>query len=225
MTAFDEAWDIAKEFFFEPESSMMNERESSGGLKMYESIMGRHEAPIVNALRESSTPSSRYLPPKYFEEGKHIPLVLPRTRLMEQHPTLGVAPVNVDNYALEGPLGLNHYVGVNLSAVNKPGRTENQMIDDIITTLAHEYGHAVLDDELMRIYYDQALEAKNYDEADRAYKNHAVAHEIGAHTLQHPGGHDDERTARFQFLSHPTSKLSKTPWKFPRASYGIPINR
>ena len=47
MTVFDQAWDIAKEFFFEPESSMMNERESSGGLKMYESIMGRHEAPIV----------------------------------------------------------------------------------------------------------------------------------------------------------------------------------
>jgi hypothetical protein len=221
MTVFDQAWDIAKEFFFEPESSRMNERESGNRFKMYESIMGRHEAPIVNALRESSNPSSRYLPPKYFEEGKHIPLVLPRTRLMEQHPTLGVAPVNVDNYALEGPLGLNHYVGVNLSAVNQPGRTENQMIDDITSTLAHEYGHAVLDDELMRILYDQWY----FDDADRAYKNHAVAHEIGAHTLQHPGGHDDERTARFQFLSHPTSKLSKTPWKFPRASYGIPINR
>ena len=35
MTVFDQAWDIAKEFFFEPESSLMNERELSNGWKAY----------------------------------------------------------------------------------------------------------------------------------------------------------------------------------------------
>lgn len=216
MTAFDEAWDFAKDFYFDPENSRLNEKELTGGMKSFKSVLGSYERPLVNARRKNHDPSSRYLLPKNFKPGKHIPVVLPRTHTMEYAPDLGTAPVSVDNYTLAGPEGLNHYLGVNLSAVNMPGRTEEQMIDEIINALVHEHGHAAIDNDLTREYYEKALKAKNYRDAEKAYHQYVGAHEFGAYNLQNPGGSSAEAMARFNTVLHPNWKLANS-FKVPKA--------
>lgn len=221
--AFEQAWeDVAKDFYFDPETAKFNIKDHGIGTS-FSSVMGRYEAPQVNALRDTIDPSapwslspSKWLPPETFEPGKHIPVVLPRTHVMERHSEMGGAPIDVDNYYYGGPEGLNHYLGVNLSAINMPGRTEEQMIDDIINGLVHEHGHAAIDNDLTREYYLNALEAKNYEEAEQRYKQHVGAHEFGAYNLQYPGGEDAERLARWDLISHPNWKLANSH-KIPRA--------
>lgn len=211
MTAFDQAWDIAKDFFFDRGVGRFDEEDLGGGMKRFKSILGRYERPLVNAMRNNYDPSSRYMKPEFFTPGKHVPVVLPRTHTMEYHDPLGYAPISVDNFALAGPEGLNHYVGVNLSGINQPGRTEEQMIEDIASALLHEHGHAAIDNEMTRIYFDEAMRARSAEEAQRAHDKFAAGHEFGAYTLQNPGGEDAERSARFDLISHPNWRAAQTP--------------
>ena len=212
MTIFDRAWGITKDFFFDREAGRFDEEDvGTKGMKKFKSILGRYERPLVNAKRNNHDPSSRYVQPEFFTPGKHIPAILPRTHTMEYHDPLGYAPVRVDNFHLAGLEGLNHYVGVNLSGVNQPGRTEEQMIDDIIDVLLHEHGHAAIDNEMVREYYEEAVRAKSAEEAQRAHDKFVAGHEFGAYTLQNPGGADAEASARFGLITHPNWRQAQTP--------------
>ena len=114
--AFEQAWeDVAKDFYFDPETAKFNIKDHGIGTS-FSSVMGRYEAPQVNALRDTIDPSAPWS----------------LSHVMERHSEMGGAPIDVDNYYYGGPEGLNHYLGVNLSAINMPGRTEEQMIDDVI---------------------------------------------------------------------------------------------
>lgn len=220
MTAFDQAWGLLKDFFFEPESARFDEKEvGDKGMKMFRQLMGRFEAPSVNALRESADPSSTWLPPKTFEGGKHHPVILPRTHVMEIDPNYGAVPINVDDYShFGGKRGLPHYVGVNLSAFGPimGERTEQEKIDDIIGALVHEHGHAAIDDEMMRTLFENMQKVRTQEEAQQAYNQIMGAHEFGAYTLQNPGGEDAERRARWEIMSHPNWKLANS-FKMPKA--------
>lgn len=211
MTAFDTTWDLLKDFYFSPENTKMNVKtRDDGSIMSFADRLGEMQPPMLDADYFRSFERGGFMPvPSPFVEGKHQPVILPRNVLMEYDPEQkGFAPKRIDSMRMrnkyQGDEGLPHYVGINLSAM----RQGEDDLPTILETLAHEHGHAAIDDELMQVLYDRMREATSYEDAERAYHQHAGAHEIGAYNLQNPGGEDAARSARFSTILHPNYKLT-----------------
>lgn len=220
MSAFDEAWDIIKDFYFDTDNTMRDvQRRDDGSILSFRDTLGNMQSPIVEGDYMSRIKHGSNFKPvaSPFVEGKHQPVILPRNVLIEHDPEQGgFAPKRIDSMRLRemyrGHEGLPHYVGVNLSAM----RQGEDDLPTILETLAHEHAHAAIDDELMQVLYDRMREATSYDEAERAYHQYAGAHEIGAYNLQNPGGEDAARSARFSTILHPNYKLTNRGKSPPR---------
>ncbi len=77
--------------------------------------------------------------------------------------------------------------------IHQPER-ENEMIQAIIRTLAHEYGHQATGSPMIR-------------DDDNKYVG---AHEIAAHTLENPGGLEEHERATKNLLSQePTARMPR----------------
>ena len=212
MTAFDTTWDLLKDFYFSPEKTKQNiKRRDDGSIFSFSDRLGEMQPPVVDSdyLSRISRGSNFKPIPSPFVEGKHQPVILPRNVVMEHNPEEGgFAPKRIDSIRMRnmygGHEGLPHYVGVNLSAM----RQGEDDLETILETLAHEHGHAAIDDELMQVLYDRMREATSYEDAERAYHQHVGAHEVGAYNLQNPGGEDAARSARFDTILHPNYHLT-----------------
>jgi len=212
MSAFDTAWALLKDFYFDTERTGMNmKRRDDGSIISFADNLGEMKSPIIDGdIMASINRGSKYkpvLPP--FVEGKHQPVILPRNVVMEHDPEAGgFAPRRIDSIRsrnmYRGHEGLPHYVGVNLSGM----RQGEEDLPTILETLAHEHGHAAIDDELMQHLYDRMSEATSYEDAERAYHQYAGAHEVGAYNLQNPGGEDAARKTRFSLMTHPNYHLT-----------------
>ena len=200
---FDFAWSIVKDFYFDP--SKISHRDLGGGVKLTTATAGVSHPPVIDYdyMRRVNRGSGFMPPMAPFVEGKHQPVNLPRNVVMEANEDGGIAPRRIDSHMMReryrGHEGLPHYVGVNLSAMH--GGEDD--IPFIAESLAHEHGHAAIDDELMQVLYDEWKEANSAEEAQRAYDRHKARHEVGAYNLQFPGGEDAARAVRFALMTHP----------------------
>lgn len=220
MTAFESAWDLVKDFYFDPTTQEVLSTRADGSILSFRDTLGNMQPPIIEGeYIDRIKHGSNYKLTKYpFVEGKHQPVILPRNVLMEHSEKEGgFAPRRIDSMRLRemyrGHEGLPHYLGVNLSAM----RQGEDDLDTILETLAHEHAHAAIDDELMQVLYDRMLEAQSYEDAEKAYQQHVGAHEIGAYALQNPGGLEDSLRARLQTILHPNYKLANRGKNPPRA--------
>lgn len=238
MTAFDTAWDLVKDFFFQPEETMKTiSTRDDGSVLSFSDKMGEMKAPMIGEIMENiadnierrrkGLPESYFEPPKHpFVEGKHRPAMIPRTVVMERDER-GFYPRSIDTERSRrrygGQEGLPHFVGVNLSAM-RGGEDDTK---EILDTLFHEHSHAAIDDELMQALYDDIHRATSQEEAQNAYMRYLGAHEYGAYQLQNPGGSREAARARFQTAVHPNWKLAnpKPPRFFGVINYDGGTNK
>ena len=187
MNPFDTAWDLVKDFFFAPEETMQTiSTRDDGSVAEFADLMGRMRPPLIEGdsyknirenqeRREKGLPENRFKPPGYpFVEGKHQPVIIPRTVLFDENVDpyegpIGHYPRHISSHygkkQFRGDEGLPHFLGVNLSAM----RGGEDDLGDILTALIHEHGHAAIDDELMSILYDSLFASNSKEEADLAY--------------------------------------------------------
>ena len=230
MTAFDQAWELLKEFYFDPERAQFNEKyHDDGKIKQFSSALGTFHGPALDPNRLRVANDGQGMEPHNFRtvpslvpveeqpgspwvEGKHQPVMLPRNVLMEHHGRNTFAPMGVDRRTMQflgGENGLPHYAGVNLSSFQG-----EEDLESIVTSLIHEHGHAAIDNELMTVLWDKMIDAQSQEDAQDAYMQYAGQHEYGAYNLQNPGGEDAQRAARFGLITHPNWHGGT---KFPKA--------
>lgn len=227
MTVFDQAWNVAKDFYFDP--SAITDVIEDGKLRQRRSTMGETLLPTLNYPKyQSNKRNARYglnwdMP---IDEMKNMrPLNLPRSVVyINEDGKTGIEQIASDTDV--GPY-TPHYVGANLSAfrdmdgLRDAGLAgddyfdEDRVIEGIASTLLHEYGHALIDDELMRDFLERVPDTPK-DKQQELMDRYAAHHEVGAYNLQFPGGLDDHNNARFSTIVHPNWSKWKGKGKIPR---------
>jgi hypothetical protein len=169
--------------------------------------------------RESIDPSSTWhKPPAHLEKVR--PMMLPRTSVWETNIAPGTKPTHPltarhkfgvhDNRT--SPINLPHIAAMNLSGASPPGlRSKNpekhneafgRLSEDIGRSAAHETGHALIDDELMNEYEGFIREGRMTPK--ESFDQQMQAHEIGAYSLESPGGWVNEMVAESKAKRHPS---------------------
>ena len=231
MTAFNKAWQLVKlDYYFQPGTE--REEMMPSGLRAVHREGGAYWPPQLNMRRESGDPSSTWhKPPAQLEKVR--PMMLPRTMVWETNIAPGTKelwPLTArHNFADHGrvdhrkpPLNLPHRVAMNLSGAAPPGlgsrrpKMHNEaferLTEDIGRSAAHETGHALIDDELMNEYERFNREGKMTPR--ESYDRQMQAHEIGAYSLESPGGWVNEMMAAGKAKRHP----SWVGGNFPRSN-------
>ena len=227
MTAFDRAWDVLKDFYFNP-----NEPNQAGIARMT-----RGGVQTERGKQTAGGANTRYLDHEDFLQGRgqrrsggaHTALDgtwNPANRKREPNPFIGqelkrmpvrqagqtdfTAGVNLSSVqSRKSTLGMfgsikeqneafNRFVYGGGEGANENARFNEFAEDGAAGTLAHEYGHGLMNDELSETH-----ESGFWGNAADARAKLDRAHEIGAYSLQTPGGPSDELVAQRRVQQHP----------------------
>ena len=167
MTAFDTAWDLAKDFFLAPPFGMY-------GLYEPEDIGEWTTFGDESFLRYVKSKAGLEEPQGFHEDPYPIRDWMPTPTEPFRRGGSLIRPMN-------RPKGT---VGVNLAGVYQDeGMDEKKLIERLASIMMHEDAHAATMEEI-----DNAMLSDGGD-------SHPFAHEIAAHHLQYPGGKDQEDRA------------------------------
>lgn len=205
MTAFDTTWDLLKDFVFAP-NMFSDERHGVSGYQI-RGFTDQQVKPIYQigappSMQGSTTPyldaaeaerldiaeagnQETYYGNPYRIGGSRIrPISSPQTEYLDEYVAVNL-PANIDpeDYGLH-----------DVDDMSLPPDVENRIINNIISTLNHEWGHQATGLPMIR---------------DDGNKDR-VAHEIAAYTLENPGGQDAHDIATRGLLhQEPTAKMPK----------------
>ena len=167
MTAFDQAWDFAKDFFFAPPSVMYG---------MYETPGHPHNFLDDESFLRYAKSRAGLGEPQGFNENRKRNWMPTPTEPFQRGGSL-IRPMN-------RPKGT---VGVNLAGVYQDeGMDEKKLIERLASIMMHEDAHAATHQEINDAMLSDGGEPN---------RRTRFAHEIAAHHLQYPGGKDQEDRA------------------------------
>jgi len=205
ITAFDSAWDLLKDFVFAPNMLSDERHGRSGGY--IRGFTDQQVKPIYQIgappeMQGSTTPyldaaeaerldeamageEEDYYGTPYRIGGSRIrPISSPQTKYLDEY-----VAVNLPNMIPDQDYGLEDVRDMSL-----PPDSEKRIIDNIISTLSHEWGHQATGLPMIR--------------DDRV--NDRTAHEIAAYTLENPGGLEaHQRATEGLAFQEPTARMPR----------------
>ena len=183
MTAFDTTWDLLKDFVIAP-NMFSDERHGRSGYQI-RGFTDQQVKPIyqINAppeMQGSTTPyldaaeaerrdlasagevDSYYGTPYRIGGSRIRPIASPNTQYLDEYVAVNLpANIDPDDYGLH-----------DVRDMSLPPDVERRIIDNIISTLTHEWAHEATGLPMIR------------DDGNKS----RTAHEIAAYTLENPGG-------------------------------------
>ena len=197
MNPFDQAWTVLKDFYIGQGNELGTARMNVGGKQISHDYnphlqgAGNLQERMVgtNAYEQAwGRPAPEWYPqnapPQYSTETQTKPMHERQagdTRYTAGMNLSNVARQTKENLGSDDPRFSN--MGFNQFVSGKDGVAE---------LMAHEHGHGLISDDI---------------EAEKKWANNpnwnSKAHEIGAHTLQHPGGVEADIDARMSAYTHP----------------------
>ena len=211
--AFDEGWNVLKDFYHDPNEpgtagiarlwrhGMESEKRDRGAsfarTRMEEHLQGRGSRKVAG----SALPDQVGMNPMHVRQAGDTSYTAGVNLQSDEAQSHATGLANEDPQVANE--AFNQFVS---GSVSRSGWGDDS---GAAGTLLHEHGHGLMHDELSETH-----ESGFWGNTADAKKQKSRAHEIGAYSLQYPGGPLEEVAAQRRVEQHPDA--NKVPYQMPR---------